>query len=223
MHTPLARNPAVQSSAPVIRVRTRVRGRASPGARRPGIAPYPGNISFPRQVILRDYRRVTPRGLPAFRRACPNGPGRRRFPGWPGAVPGGAGRPVVRRAGETLPGDLAWHGARATMRAPRHAGGPRRLPASSPDAGSSSRPDLGRLPGPLGRVGTRPPCQDASCDLCTADRLAGQAQGMTDSSSRSIPGVTFLGSTSRGRLFGHAISTSRPLTGGLRAGPRAAR
>jgi len=30
-------------------------------------------------------------------------------------------------------------------------------------------------------VGTRLPCQDVPVDLCTADRLRGEAQAMTDS------------------------------------------
>jgi len=89
-------------------------------------------------------RAVTGRGV--AQKGWPEGRGRKSVAGRQWAL---AGSSLTRRAG--LPC--------AHLVTPGGRGG---YPASSPDVGSSPWPDLGRLPGPLGRVGTRPPCQDVS-------------------------------------------------------------
>ena len=175
MHTPLARNPAVQSSLPVIRVRA---GSAAGPSRPRGArnCSLPGNISFPRQVILRDYHGTTLRGLPAFPRACPNGQGEGGFRGATGGVRSRAGAGPAGAEHDRRESCLTRRPG-LPKRAPRHAGGPWRLPCILGGCGlaAAARPRPAtwapRSRGYPAAVPGRP------CHLCTADPLAGQAPG----------------------------------------------
>ncbi len=93
-----------------------------PGREAPGIAPYPGNISFPRQVILRDYYPMAPRGLPAFTAGLSKWPRR----GWFSRAGGDAERmPRAPEGGGGGPGGGPGRPGTASglpKRAPCHAG-----------------------------------------------------------------------------------------------------
>ena len=176
MHTPLARNPAVQSSLPVIRVRA---GFAAGPSRPRGAR----NCSLPRQHQFPPASDLT--GLPP-------GPPRAAFPLFRGrvqmarakAVSGvpqeacGAGQGQVRRARNMIGGrSCLTRRPGLPKRAPRHAGGPWRLPCilggCGPAAAARPRPATWapRSRGYPAAVPGRP------CHLCTADPLAGQAPG----------------------------------------------